>query len=180
MQNIRPLFIPVIDFTYRSPYSFPTMNLPPAGRVAGGATVEVNEAGQPMVAGLTLNSYQSNTPANANPVAATYDQASFGDMQTTVAAFTGTGLPVDGNGNPVNFVVQRPPNQRTQMLIQNNTLGNLYYAFDKIADNTSCVLIPAGGQREFDSRVSQGALSLFAVAAGTAVVEYMNNNLVGS
>lgn len=172
MFNVRPISLAPINWAFRSPYSFPSLGMPPAGRTAGGAAVSLDAQGNVIVAGQPLQAYISNTPLSNNPIIPTYDQASFGDVQTIRVDFTGVGFSTAGS-----YVLQRPSNQRAQLLIQNNTVGLLYYAFDRDADNVSCISIAAGGQREFDVRTGQGNLSLYALAAGNAIIEFMNNNV---
>lgn len=182
------LSIPAISFRFRSPYEFQasTPGLPPAGAPKGGAPLrfvapitEANPYGTTSVAGRVLTPYTSNTPGpNQNQaVVATFDQGAYGDIQTAFVNFPGAGLPQDGAGNNILVVLPRPTQQRTQLLIQNNTIGKLYYAFDRTADSVSSVYIAAGGSREFDQRIPQGNLSLYSLAAGNAVIEYMNNNV---
>jgi hypothetical protein len=76
------------------------------------------------------------------------------------------------------LVLTRPNAIRTSLLIVNSTVvGNIFYTFDRVADNVSCVPIIAGGNRLFDFSVPQGELHIFAAAAGTVIIEYMNRDI---
>lgn len=171
--NVKPISLSPINWDFRSPYSFQSLGMPPAAvDAAGGAAVSLDANGNVVVAGYPLQAYVSNTPLSNNPISPVFDQAGFGDTQSIRALFTGAGFSTAGS-----VVLLRPSNQRTQLIIQNNTLGVLYYAFDRDADNVSCIGIAAGGSREWDIRVPQGNLSLYALANGSAVIEFMNNNV---
>lgn len=168
----RILTINPINWDLRSPYSFPNLGMPPAGRVGGGAPVELSRNGELVIAGVTLTPYHSNTPGSDHAVSPTYDQAGFSDEQSARIVFSGVGFADMGA-----YVLQRPSNQRVMLLIQNRTVAQLFFAFDREADNTSCVAIAAGGSREWDIRVPQGNLSLYAAAAGDVVIAYQNNSV---
>lgn len=98
-----------------------------------------------------------------------YNPALYGDMIVFPVVFAGAGE---------QLVLQRPNNTRISLLIVNSTVvGNIFYTFDRVADNVSCVPIPAGGNRLFDFSVPQGELHIFSTGAGTVIIEYMNRDI---
>lgn len=174
-----PFVIPPIHFGTRSPYSF--NNLVGVAPAPLDLTAEVDEAddGTLSVAGVTLQPINATATPGTTPTA-TVNAGAYGDAQFVTANFTGIGLPVDAKGNPIQFILPRPNLTRLALLIQNNTLGTLYYAWEQTASNVGCISIPAGGNRSFDTVCPQGNLSLYATSAGTAVIEYINNNVSAS
>jgi len=96
-----------------------------------------------------------------------YQPGLYGDAFTFPVVFAGAGAS--------GIALPRPKNKRVLLLIQNQlAANNIFYCFDRIADNVSCILIGAGGNRLFDSVVPQGNLYIFALGAGSVVIEYMN------
>lgn len=97
------------------------------------------------------------------------NRAGYGDVIAIPIAFAATGE---------RMVLPRPNNIRTLLTVQNlNVVGGIGYAFDRQADNFSCIQIPAGGNRIFSDAVPQGDLHIFAAAAGNVVVEFMNKDI---
>jgi hypothetical protein len=100
---------------------------------------------------------------------AVYVPQFYGDMIVFPVVFAAAGE---------RLVLNRPNAMRTSLLIVNSTVaGIVFYTFDRVADNVSCVPIIAGGNRLFDFSVPQGDLHLFAAGAGTVIIEYMNRDI---
>lgn len=87
-------------------------------------------------------------------------------MQTVPIVFAGAGEMI---------ALRRPQGRRVELTIQNLTVvGNVFYCFDRTADNATCIAIGPGGNRIFDKGIPQGDLHIFSSGAGTVVIEYMN------
>lgn len=98
-----------------------------------------------------------------------YDPSMYGDAIVFPVVFAAAGE---------QLVLQRPNNTRISLLIVNFTVvGQIFYTFDRVADNVSCVPIPAGGNRLFDFSVPQGELHVFSTGAGTVIIEYINRDI---
>lgn len=185
MLTLQPYMFGVepVNMLHRSPYET-NYSLPPDYHDMGEIKF-VN--GIATVRGVPLGSVSSmqGAPAAgsqvqqaAQNIIPTYNRGSYGDSSILVVNFTGAGLPVDAQGNPLNFVLQRPNNTRTLLLVVNQTVpGPIFYNFDQVADNVASVQIPQGGNRNWGDTVPQGNLSLFSNGAGTAIIEYINANV---
>lgn len=169
---------PPLSFRGRSPFELrQTPGLPPPA--ADPLRIDY-EGGQPIINGVPL------------PVVRSLPQDSAGIVRTIeVENPSGVFLPQnygDAITIPIVFaalgeraVLPRPNTWRTSLLIQNLTVvGNVFYCFDRIADNISCVAIGAGGNRLFDYSVPQGDLHLFSTGAGTVIVEYVNRDITAT
>lgn len=98
-----------------------------------------------------------------------YDPSRYSDAETIPVVFSASGE---------QLVLRRPSTTRISLLIVNlSVVGNIFYVFNRTADNVSCVPIGAGGNRLFDNSVPQGELHIFASGAGTVIVEYMNRDI---
>lgn len=168
-----------INWQFRSPYQFLRPGqLPPAGQNVNAAAPTLNDAGNIVIAGSELQPYQNNAATGEQgATVAVVDNSKFGDSVISAVIFTSVGLPLDNNGNAITFILPRPNNTRILLLIANTTLGQLWYNFNSPAGVGVGVPIAAGGNRLWDTAVPQGNLSLFATAAGTVQIEYMNNNV---
>ena len=178
--QITPLAIlQPINFRMRSPYSFaPSQQALPPATMPVGAEVVADSQGNMTVAGSALTPFQNNNAVTAAPAIATFDTGNYADAVVIAIKFTAPGFAVDGMGNNIIFNLLRPNNTRTSLLIVNaSVLGNVYYNWDKAADNVTSVPIAAGGSRNWAQSPPQGNLSLFSSGAGTVIVEYANNNV---
>ena len=131
-----------------------------------------NEGGVAYLQGVPLPKLQ---PENAPP-----GQAKMPPQSAYIPALYGDAIifPVVFAAAGERMVLERPNNTRIELLIVNlSVLGNIFYAFDRVADAISSVPIVAGGNRLFDSVCPQGELHINASAAGTVIIEYMNREI---
>lgn len=159
-----------IDFGDRSQFSIrPMIGVPPPY-----VKPEANEYGN-----AVLPKYEPATPAQdrvtpipgESPVIPMpgYEPQFYGDAIVFAVVFGAAGALL---------VLPRPNQTRISLLIVNSTVvGNIFYTFDRVADNVSCVPIVAGGNRLFDFSVPQGDLNIFSSGAGTVIIEYMNRDI---
>lgn len=149
------------------------IGLPPAIRtprvVVNANTVSI--AGIPLAvvthhpAALAVPS-QAQVAGAQPPPTPTEDKDLVGEAITIPVVFAGAGEIV---------ALRRPQGKRIALLIQNfSVVGSIFYCFDRTADNTTCVAITAGNNRDFDKGVPQGDLHIFSSGAGTVIVEYIN------
>ncbi len=173
---MKPLYQPaVISFRGRSPFETRhTPGLPPGHSLPPGISF-VGDS--PTIDGVPLPTSDvapRDTQALAAPNASVtpipdYNTALYSDATTFGVVFAGAGQAM---------VLPRPQSWRILLLIQNlSVLGNIFYTFDRNADNTSCIAIGAGGNRLWDSAVPQGDLHIFSTGAGTVTFEYMNRDI---
>lgn len=167
-----------IDFSDRSRFSLrPMIGVPPA--YAKPLKTEVNAQGVQTVNGAPLPKWEPGTPieGKVTPIPGEtlvspmpgYSPQWYGDAIVFPVVFAAAG--------PL-LVLPRPNQTRVSLLIVNSTVvGNIFYTFDRVADNVSCVPIVAGGNRLFDVSVPQGDLHLFSTGAGTVIIEYMNRDI---
>lgn len=165
-----------IDFSGRSPYKLRVMpGVPPAPQRTKLTDVQVVD-GELYVDGVrlqdigkTANELLVNNPPAQDEPKPVYDDSQYGEsfnFQVLLVA-----------GQPVK-VLDRPNNRRIQLTIQNqNAVGNVFYAFDKAADTVNGIIVPAGGNRLWDTVVPQGDLWLIAPANSTVVIEYINKDV---
>jgi hypothetical protein len=170
------LYIPgAISFRGRSPFeTAQTPGLPPQPSPTPGITFI---GGAPTIGGVPLPPSDippQDSSAIASPIAVdptpNYDPSQYGDSITFGVVFTGAGEAL---------VLRRPQTTRIMLLVQNfSVLGNIFYTFDRTADNgISCIAIGAGGNRLYDSVVPQGDVHLFSTGAGTVLIEYINRDI---
>jgi hypothetical protein len=167
-----------VDFGQRSPFAGRVMiGVPPANMNPPKTQSDGNSV---TLFGVPLPKYMAGKPqgeAQLTPVPGQspivpmpmYDPALYGDAIVFPVVFAAAGELL---------ILPRPNAWRTSLLIVNSTVvGNIFYAFDRVADNVSCVPIVAGGNRLFDFSVPQGDLHVFSTGAGTVIIEYMNRDI---
>lgn len=170
--------VPAVDFSQRSPFAFANTGQTPVA--PDYAPVRFDTAnGVPSIAGTALEPFHGAGPQGNAPPQASFDTGKYANSVIFAVTFTGAGLPVDANGQPINFVLPRPNNTRVLLTVQNQTVAGLvFYAWDAVASNVACMQIPMNGSLDRSSgTVPQGNLSLFATGAGTVLVEYANANI---
>lgn len=139
-------------------------------------TIRTNDAGEITIAGQSIPiaplPATLSVPSNAMNVgkaplpAPVSDEDNIGESVTLPIVFAGAGEVI---------ALRRPQGRRIGLLIQNlSVVGNVFYCFDRAADNATCVAIGAGGNRLFDKAIPQGDLHIFSTGAGTVIVEVIN------
>jgi hypothetical protein len=167
-----------VDFGQRSPFAGRVMiGVPPA---YFNPPKTQDNGGSVTLHGVPLPKYAPGTPqgeAKLTPIPGEspimpmpmYDAAMYGDAIVFGVTFAAAGELL---------VLPRPNAWRISLLIVNSTVvGNIFYTFDRVADNLSCVPIVAGGNRLFDLSVPQGDLHIFSSGAGTIIIEYINRDI---
>jgi hypothetical protein len=166
------LYAAAIDFKYRSPFSQKVSPGIPRSPTNDAAVVSVASDGTPVVAGMPLRSLPINQPAAQMQPIPNYDPTNYGDVTTFRFTF-----PI-ASGAFESIVLRRPVQTRISLLVVNlSVVGNVFYCFDRTADNVTCIPIPNGGNRLFDTKVPQGDLHVFSTGAGDIVIEYMNRDI---
>lgn len=177
-----PFHFPAINFSGRSPFQIRGGAMPgvppaliPAETVrpgdSGAGSARVGDTPLPLYGAPAheLVRAATGTRADADVMLATYCPSMYGNMATFPIVFGAAGELV---------ALDRPSQTRISLLVQNlSVVGNIFYCFDRPADNVSCVAIGAGGNRLFDFSVPQGDLHIFSTGAGVVIVEYMNQDI---
>lgn len=170
---------------YQRPGRPPILGVPAPGTTIGrpppiAAPQVIQRHGQASVDGIALplqpgppllRNQQQGRQAEATglPPERIVNVGQFGEAITIALTFAAAGEVV---------ALARPDQTRISLLIQNLSVGgNVFYCFDRQADNVSCIAIGVNGNRLFDSAVPQGELHLFSTGAGVVVVEYMNKSI---
>ncbi len=185
----RPLYVPLpypfrepgIFLGLRNPYSFVGYpdDIPPVPLNAGQWVDGVSPDGVAIVAGMVLQPIHNSGPQGESAPVASFDTGKYADSVIFTVTFNGAGLPVDANGNTLNFVLPRPNNTRVLLTVQNlDVPGPIYYNWDAIASNIGCMMIPQSGSLDRSGgTVPQGNLSLYSTGTGHAQIEYANANV---
>lgn len=164
-----------MNFAQRSPWEVnQTPGIPPA--VQSPPAIEFSD-GIPSVEGVPLgeiekplhdfahNTRTAGMPTSVIPV---FDGSQFGDSIIIPVTFAALGEQI---------ALARPNMTRVLLTIVSMFAAagqNIFYAFDRTADNVSCIPIPPGGNRIYERAVPQGELHIWAPGAGTVIIEFMN------
>jgi len=167
-----------VDFGQRSPFSgriligVPPAYINPPKTQSNGNNVTLYGVPLPKyTAGIPQGEAKLTPIPGESPIVPMpmYDPALYGDAIIFPVVFAAAGELL---------VLRRPNAWRTSLLVVNSTVvGNIFYTFDRVADNVSCIPIVAGGNRLFDFSVPQGDLHVFSTGAGTVIIEYMNRDI---